>query len=199
MSEVLVGYLSNLAPDPDLTPWSGYMPQRCVDPASGTMFYDLHPVLRALLIADGTVTMAIEAIYREPIKVETAAQRMLRFPESLSLLETKGAYDFLYREVELLGHHSGKHYVKAFSLLKLESLSQSLRERLLSKEVGMGVVLRSATQGSFRQVVHIGMGDLGLNQRERYVHRTYSVSIANVPAILITEVFDLLAFKDGYK
>ena len=162
-----------------------------------TAFYDLHPVLRALLIADGTVTMAIEAIYRERISVNAISQAFISAPDDISLLGVKRGEEIFYREVELVGGSTDKGYVHAYSLLKQSAIGPELWEQLKSEKIGMGVVLRSAAQSSFRQVVHIGGGNL--EGQDDCVHRSYSVQIEGDPAILITEVFNLKAFASGYK
>ena len=194
-SEAFLNYLSCLRQDTDIPAWSGYMPGK--DLGAVGNFFDLHPVMRALLIADGTVTTAIEAIYREPVSVDVEQQEMLSISVPIPLLEIGAGEEAFYRRVKLTGGTSGKVYVQAYSLLKQRSLPAQLWRQLQNEEVGMGVVLRSAAQSSYRRVLNMGSGDLmGLD--EGFVHRTYSVNIAEQTAILITEVFNLDMFASGY-
>lgn len=172
------------------------MPNKSIG-LGGVHFYDLHPVLRALLIADGTVTMAIEAIYKEPVVVSAINQQFIPASDGIPLLNVAVGEQIFYREVELVGKHTGKEYVRAYSLLKQSSIEPILWEQLKNEEVGIGVVLRSAAQNSFRQVLHIGGGNL--KGEEGFLHRTYSVQMNSAPAMLITEVFNLEAFASGYK
>lgn len=191
-------YVAGLQADRDIPTFSGYMPdKRLSTTAESFLFYDLHPVLRALLIADGTVTMAIEAIYREPIEVVTLAQGEIEVNCEIPQLRVAVGDAVFYREVELRGRDSGKVYVHAYSLLKRAAIERELWLQLINREIGMGVVLRSASKGNFRQVLHIGGGDL--EGRSGYVHRSYSVQMDGEPGILITEVFDLEKFAKGYR
>lgn len=186
-----INYISPLTADQDIPSWSGYMPSKVL--GNEVRFFDLPAVIRALMIADGTVTMALEVIYQEPIKVELIEQHALVLERAVALLNLAEGEEAFYREVELVGQHSGKRYVRAYSLLKKDALSSALWDKLRNKEVGMGVVLRNASQGSFRKVLHIGMGDIDGATDKTNAHRTYSVNIENEPAILITEVFSLEA------
>ncbi len=187
-------YIQSLGVDADIPPWSGYMPDKTL--RNGQQFFDLPTAVRALLIADGTVTMALEAIYKEAIKVELSDQSMMLLDSDVPLLGLKAGHQVFYREVGLRGERSNRRYVSAYSLLKEGALSPELWERLRNREVGMGVILRNASQGSFRRVLHIDTGDLIDQQDANKVHRTYSVTIDDQPAILITEVFSLKALGE---
>lgn len=193
--DAFLSYISSLEADSDITRWSGYMPDKKL--GNGALFYDLHPVIRALLIADGTVTMAIEAIYREEVEVRACEQGFLMLKEQIPLLGLSLGEEVFYREVELVGVRTGKSYVKAQSLLRRDSISVELWSQLKSERVGMGVVLRHTASNSYREVLHIGAGSL-TSLESKSVHRTYSVKINSLPAILITEVFDLHCFESGY-
>lgn len=186
-------YISNLNADADIPLWSGYMPEKVLH--SGQKFFDLPTAVRALMIADGTVTMALEAIYQEPIQVSLKEQTMLDLDHSVPLLELASGKQAFFRQVELRGEDSKRCYVSAFSILKEGALSSTLWERLRNREVGMGVVLRNASQGSFRRVLHIDTGNLVDRHDPSHVHRTYSVTIDDNPAILITEIFSLEALR----
>ncbi len=193
--QAFIDYICSLREDVDIPQWSGYMPEKKL--GAKLQFFDLHPVMRALMIADGTVTMAIEAIYREPVIVALQQQEALKLEQTVPLLNVAANKELFFRHVELRGKLSEKTYVSAYSLLKREALDDQLWTKLKNKEVGMGVVLRNAAQGSFRKVLHMGAGDLR-GEGEKSVHRTYSVHINDRPSIAITEVFNLDAFSDGY-
>lgn len=198
MTNSFLEYISELQADDDIPTWSGYMPdKRLVTQTGSIRFYDLHPVLRALLIADGTVTMALEAIYREPVVVTTLAQGVITVANDILLLDVTAGDDVFFRRVQLRGADSDKVYVEAYSLLRQHVLDSALWAQLQSEEIGMGVVLRNAGKSSFREVLHIGGGNLV--GEDGFVHRSYRVQLDMLPAILITEVFDLNAFASGYK
>lgn len=202
---IFFDYIAQLEADNDIPAWSGYMPEKQLQ--DKTFFFDLPAVLRALLLADGTVTIALEAIYKEQVQVQLVDQYKLLAEHAIPLLGIESGQEVFYREVTLKGKDSGKPYVQAYSLLKQNALSPDLWKKLSDDKVGMGVVLRNAAQGNFRKVLHIGAGDLGNankgpsndpNQVEALttlekVHRTYSVNIQSEAAILITEVFSLSA------
>ena len=196
--QTFLSYISSLRADESIQPSSGYMPNKPLAGSSTACFYDLPPVIRALLIADGTVTMAIEAVYKEPVNVITQHQQFLSLSEPIPLLGLAAGEGVLYRNVILKGAHSNKEYVEAHSILKQSSIDGELWQRLVNKEVGMGVVLRNFSKASYREVLHFGVGDLN-HSVEGSVHRSYRVTLAGESAILITEVFNLDAFKDGYK
>lgn len=183
-------HASALVPDTDIPPWSGYMPAKQLGP--GVAFVDLPPVVRALLIADGTVTMALEALFEEPVAVEVAQQRSLCAPDAVAALESAIDEPLFYREVSLRGERSGRRFARAYSLLREAALEPELLARLRGEEVGMGVVLRHTAKSSYRRVLHMGSGDLASDAPDR-VHRTYCVFVRERPCILITEVFSLPA------
>ena len=202
---IFFDYIAQLEADNDIPAWSGYMPEKQLQ--DKTFFFDLPAVLRALLLADGTVTIALEAIYKEQIQVQLVEQHSLLAEQAIPLLGIDSGQEVFYREVQLRGKDSGKCYVQAYSLLKQIALSPDLWKKLSDDKVGMGVVLRNAAQGNFRKVLHIGAGDLGdanenpSDEKQQIetatvlekMHRTYSVNIKSKPAILITEVFSLSA------
>lgn len=190
-----LNYISGLQQDKDIPSWSGYMPNKKL--SDRQMFFDLPSVVRALMVTDGTVTMALEVIYKEPIEVELLDQHNLILDHDIKLLDMEAGEEVFYREVLLRGKQSRKTYVRAYSLLKKNTLSATLWEQLRNREIGMGVVLRNAAQGSFRKVLHMGLGDINTGASlDEYVHRTYSVNIDEAPAILITEVFTLSSLVD---
>lgn len=187
-------YLANLKADADIPRWSGYMPDKVIHPATRKTFYDLPKAVRPLMIADGTVTMALEALFAEPITVRADEQLVTTLTTPVPLLELAGNETVVFREVSLLGNLSGRRYVRAFSLVCIDRLPEEVKRQLLEKHAGMGVILRNAASGSFREVLHIGGGDLTGPTANR-AHRTYRVSIERSPSILITEVFDLSYFQ----
>lgn len=189
-----IDYLQRLEADNDILPWSGYLPNKSLSKVLGVDFYDLPTAVRALLIADGTVTMMLEALFKEPIKVATVSQQPLAPDLSFDVFPAEQNEELLFREVELLGQHSQQHYVRAYSMLKRSAIDDSLWQGLLEGKVGIGVVLRHASKANYRKVVHMGMG--GINSEDQTkVHRSYCVYLEDKPAILITEVFDLAMFE----
>ncbi|MBL4681376.1 MAG: DUF98 domain-containing protein [Pseudomonadales bacterium] len=142
--------------------------------------------LRALLVTDGTVTMALEAYFSESICINTLRQGRLAIPHSLSALEMAKHEECFFREVELLGAESGTCYGHASSILNKKAIDDDLFEQLVDETVGIGVILRNVAKGSFREVLDVGTGNVMV---ESDLYRTYRVTINSLPAILITEEF----------
>ena len=147
--------------------------------------------LRALLVTDGTVTMALEAFFLEAICINTLRQGYLELPLDLPALGLAEGETCLYREVELIGANTGNMYVHASSVINKKVIKMPIFERLVNEHEGIGVVLRNVAKGSFREVLQLGAGGLMINAA---MHRTYRVSLNATPAILITEEFPLAAF-----
>ena len=147
--------------------------------------------LRALLVADGTVTMALEAFFGETIRIATAFQEQVELDHDLPALNMRAGELCYFRQVELLGEHTGTCYSAATSLLNKRAIGDRLFEQLVDEHVGIGVILRNSARGSFREVIQLSSG--GLMTRFD-VHRTYRVSLNSVPAILITEEFPVAVF-----
>jgi chorismate-pyruvate lyase len=148
--------------------------------------------LRALLVTDGTVTMALEAYFSERITINTLRQGRVSAPNSLPALEVSKGGDCFFREVELIGEKSGLCYGHASSILNRNAIDADLFEQLVSENVGIGVILRNLARGSHREVLALGRGNI---MTRSDVHRTYSVSINALPAILITEEFTRVVYK----
>ncbi|MBO6556364.1 MAG: DUF98 domain-containing protein [Pseudomonadales bacterium] len=150
---------------------------------------DLPPFLRALLLADGTVTRLLGAYFAEEIAIRTLAQREFTMPADVSHLRlTEGDSAFI-RQVELVGGDSGSSYASAISLLNPAMLEAKLFHELIDENVGMGEVLRNSARGSYREVLDVR------RETQDTVTRTYAVILASRPAILITEKFQIGAFS----
>jgi len=155
-------------------------------------FGGIPPFLRALLVTDGTVTMALEAYFAEPISINTLRQGRMSAPYSLPALEVSKNGECFFREIELFGSISGKCYGHATSILNKNAIDADLFEQLVSEDVGIGVILRNLARGSYRELLALGKGNVMSNSDLR---RTYSVSINALPAILITEEFQCAVFQ----
>ena len=149
---------------------------------------DLPPFLRALLVADGTVTRLLSAYFAEDIAIGTQEQFEFDMPSPLSHLHLEAGDPAFIRRVELLGSESGRRYASAISLLNPATLDTKLFHELIDENVGMGEVLRNSARGSYREVLDIR------RESEDSVTRTYAVILATRPAILISERFYLASF-----
>ncbi len=149
---------------------------------------DLPPFLRALLVADGTVTRLLSAYFAEDIAINTLQQSEFSMPMPLAHLRLTTGQPAFIRQVELLGGLSDRRYASAISLLNPMLMDAGLFHELIDENVGMGEVLRNSARGSYREVLDIR------RQSETTVTRTYAVILSGQPAILISETFALESF-----
>jgi chorismate-pyruvate lyase len=149
---------------------------------------DLPPFLRALLVADGTVTRLLSAYFAEDIAIGTQEQFEFDMPSPIPHLKLEAGDPAFLRRVELRGSDSGRCYAGAISLLNPASLDTELFHELIDENVGMGEVLRNSARGSYREVLDIR------RESEDSVTRTYAVILAKRPAILISEKFSVASF-----
>lgn len=152
-------------------------------------FSDLPPFLRSLLVADGTVTLLLQAFFDESIEIEMLEQQSTKVSIDLSILGLKLHDTAFYRRVVLKGEDRGGIYADAVSLLNPARIHPDLFAQLIDERVGMGEVLRNSARGSFREVLDI------TRVSEDAVKRTYAVFVEQHPAILITECFQVSAFR----
>lgn len=157
---------------------------------------DIPPLLRMLLITDGTVTKSLEAYFWERVIVETIEQKPLNLDKDNYWLDAKAHEQVLNREIRLIGEQSGHIYAYANSLLRLEEIESDLREQLLSGKIGIGELLREKGLETYREIVDMGRNSspsitntLEIPEHSEYVYRTYRIISHHKPSILITENF----------
>jgi chorismate-pyruvate lyase len=151
-------------------------------------FTGLPPFLRALLVADGTVTLLLSAYFSEDIGIKTHNQMSLIMPSPLPQLGLQTGSEVFYREVELYGLDSHRSYATAVSLINPKALNPALFEELIGEHVGMGEVLRNSARGSYRELLDVQQ------KGDDEASRTYTVFLEGHPAILITERFNTRCF-----
>lgn len=158
----------------------------------------LPPFLRTLVVTDGTVTKSLEAYYWEPIRVDTVDQELTTAASSLEWLHIEKGEEILTRQVRLVGENSGKIYACAFSVIRPDHIPGDLRQRLIDREIGIGVLIRDSGLETYREVLEVGvdqgMASCYMNQLDDpsnhdLVFRTYRIFMGGKPTILITETF----------
>ncbi len=156
----------------------------------------LPPFLRALLVTDGTVTKILEAYFWEPVAVHTLTQDLAIAERDVPWLDVAGGAQVLVRQAQLRGTDSGRVYADAFSVIRTERIPPAFRQRLIDREIGIGVLIRDSGLESYREVMEVGTEALGPRPSagER-VFRTYRIIIAGAPVILITETFPLSVYR----
>ncbi len=172
------------------------LPQGSIEPdgarAALHALGELPAFLRALLVADGTVTMALEAYFDEEIRISTVLQEPKQLPFGIDVLGMAKGDTCYFRQVKLMGQTSQTCYAAASSILNKRAIGDELFAQLVDEHVGIGVILRNFAKGSFREVIHIARGSL---LADMDVYRSYRVSLGGVPAILINEEFPLDVYR----
>lgn len=156
----------------------------------------LPPFLRALLATDGTVTKILEAYFWEPLSVDTLEQRLETAADPVPWLEIERGDRCMLRDAQLRGTESGRCFAEAFSVIRIEFIPADFRQRLIDREIGIGVLIRDSGLESYREVLDIGLDRLADDQVA--VFRTYRIIIARRPVILITEYFPLALYRQTY-
>lgn len=153
------------------------------------------PFLRALLVTDGTVTKILEAYFWEPVAVDTLAQELMTAERDIPWVEVGAGDQVLVRQAQLRGTDTGKVYATAFSVIRTERIPPAFRQRLIDREIGIGVLIRDSGLESYREVMEVGAADADiLAAGDDEVFRTYRIIIDGVPVILITETFPLALY-----
>jgi chorismate-pyruvate lyase len=162
---------------------------------AGLPLAGLPPFLRALLVTDGTVTKILEAYFWEPVAVDTLAQDLMTAERDIPWVDVGAGDQVLIRQAQLRGTDSGKVYATAFSVIRTERIPPAFRQRLIDREIGIGVLIRDSGLESYREVMEVGAAgaDAGAAGEDR-VFRTYRIIIDGVPVILITETFPLALY-----
>ena len=158
--------------------------KRKLDRSCSSVEESLPPFLRAVLLADGTVTSLISAFMGEEIDVLTVEQSFIKMPEELSFLELEKDANAFVRKVNLIGRTTNKQYASQGKLAQ-SSFYRKICFALTDEGVGMGAVLRNKAQGSYREIINID------DTSTKIAERTYAVYLNGRPCILITEAFTI--------
>lgn len=161
----------------------------------------LPPFLRALLVTDGTVTKILEAYFWEPVEVQTLSQSFVAAERPIPWIEVSAGDRVLARRARLTGSRSGTAYATAFSLIRTDLIPQTFRQRLIDREIGIGVLIRDSGLESYREVLEVGAEAASPGSEApdaagpaELVYRTYRIIIARRPVILISESFPVALY-----
>jgi chorismate-pyruvate lyase len=162
------------------------------------------PFLRALLVADGTVTKSLEAYYWEPVEVKAVLNMPTKAASDIEWLDVKAGEEVLSRSVLLRGMHSDTLYASAFSIVRLALIPEVLKLKLLAGQLGIGELIRECSLESYREILEFGyasnMAQFGGPDKEQdCVFRSYRISITHRPAILLTECFPMAVYEGELK
>ncbi len=156
----------------------------------------LSPVLRSLLVVEGTGPTVIEAYTLEPLNIQRLSQSTVALSEDHPWLEASKSTRVAVREVLIEGEYSGTLYVYAVSLIVLDRMPASVRERLEIDGEGIGRILIDHQLETRREVLWYGrehVGELREEVRRRtsgeFITRAYRIVHKRSPVALITEKF----------
>jgi chorismate-pyruvate lyase len=157
---------------------------------------------RIILTTDGTVTDILEAYHRERMTVlalhqDIVAAHTLPPAQQVALgIETSPAGEVLKREILLRGEVSESCHLHATSVIVLDRLSEPVRLGLLDKKQPIGHLLLEHRIATFKEIIDCHRDPAGalathfaISARAPMLSRTYVVSVAEGPLMLITEKF----------
>ena len=185
--------------------------QNVIDP--DVNFALLAPVLRVLLLTDGTVTHSLAAYFAEEIEVRCLrqARRPLTPAEHLQLplaAGTAAAGVVIEREVLLLGCTSGTAYAHAYSTIRSDLLEPAIQELLDSAGTGIGELLSARNLETYREITHIGYCAYGEQRPDPFlafiagpvgavIARDYLIRSRGAAVIKVREEFPLRVYAPG--
>lgn len=168
----------------------GYVNDACLSDESGQClrFLDLPPLLRVLLLQDGTVTKTLEAFFWEPVSVRLCQQSVQAVPWG----DSGAPESILHRAVSIQGQHSGILYCLADSLIRLDHLPEELAGGLLAGSIGIGELLRERGVETYRELESLFLASTTPGPS---VGRCYLIHFHLQPVIRVTERFPLASYS----
>ena len=155
---------------------------------------ELPPILRTLLVTDGTVTQCLEAYFWEPVAVTPLYQKEAEASHDIPLLGARAGELLMHRRVNLQGRTSERLYARCLSIVRPSLIPPALRNRLIAGELGIGELIRDHHFESYRELLQIGftadwaeLCEPSMAADE--IYRTYLIRLRGQPAILVTESF----------
>jgi len=183
---------------------SGYVAEHIIPTDSGKSLNlaDLPPFLRTLLVADGTVTKALEAWFWEPVKVTPLHNKLELLTAPIDGLEVDRGDRVLQREVVLRGGDTDRIYACARSTVSLKHLPQKICVALEEGRIGIGGLLREQGFETYRDIFNINYlpetpaddSLLSLLSSE-IISRSYRIRVSGNPAIIVTEYFPVQLYR----
>jgi len=159
-------------------------------------FVGLPPILRVLLLTDGTVTHSLSAYFGEEIDVQC-------------LQHGEHSPGVMAREVMLRGASTSTIYAHARSLIQLAHLDLEIQDLLAQGHVGIGELLSARHLETSREIIriapcHYGPGrpdpfvsvtDPSVSAPRQVIARDYIIHSQGKPMIELTETFPVAVYK----
>jgi chorismate-pyruvate lyase len=184
-------------------PVHGFYPETRTDHGKpfGLDFNQIPPILRTLLVSDGTVTKFLEAYYWEPIQVKRLFHGDSEIDRDLAPIELKRGDTALHRRVLLCGMATQRVYSYAESFIRTDLLWPNVRDDLVQGRLGIGELLRDKRVETYRELLTYEMGragpiaqELGCAEDAPLISRTYRILIGGKPCLFIDERFPVHHF-----
>ncbi|MEZ5353904.1 MAG: chorismate pyruvate-lyase family protein [Bryobacteraceae bacterium] len=156
---------------------------------------DLGMVQRVLLVTDGTLTDAVEALFGEPIGLRKLGSRIAPSDGDSGALEAAPGSGIMHREILLKGEATGRNYVYAESELMLDRLPEGFREGLLVTNTPMGRLWSEHRMETWKELLYAGpveAGGLAVHFpgcTGGLIKRTYRIFCGGRPLMVISEFF----------
>ncbi len=159
-------------------------------------FLGLSPILRVLLVTDGTVTRTLEAYFGEAIAVDVLEHAEITSESPYPQIEIAAGDHVLHRYVRLLGRNTRRVYAVAESVAVLEHISQQMRRQLIQEQKGIGELLREGRLETYRELLTADLTTasrwaerLNVAAAEGVVTREYRIYQGGRAVLLIREIF----------
>jgi chorismate-pyruvate lyase len=159
-------------------------------------FPGLSPILRVLLVTDGTVTKTLEAYFGEGIEVDVLEHAERTSESPYPQIDIAAGDRILHRYVRLLGKVTRKVYAVAESAAVLEHISQRMRHQLVHEHKGIGELLREGRLETYRELLTATLTAAGrwaehlrIAASASVVTRDYRIYQGGRAVLLIREVF----------
>lgn len=150
---------------------------------------------RVLMASDGTTTSLLESFLDEPLRVEVVPQRPANAVELAEWPGTPPQSGILVRDAKLIGRRTGRLVVHARSLVVLDRLPERSRTEIREGRELLGRTLRTHRVEQHREILTTGHGrapaTTNAGDATAMPWRTYAIVVGGVPAVLVTEWFQL--------
>ena len=159
-------------------------------------FPGLSPILRVLLVTDGTVTKTLEAYFGEAIEVDVLEHAERTSESPYPQIDIAAGDRILHRYVRLVGKATRTVYAVAESVAVLEHISQQMRRQLIEEHKGIGELLREGRLETYRELLTANLTTasrwaehLQVAPTQGVVTRDYRIYQGGRAVLLIREIF----------
>lgn len=166
----------------------------------------VEPVLRSLLLTDGTVTRALEAQALECVTVKVVAQASGPLPSAAAEpLETHTGESSVHRRVEIGTAKNPMPLIWAESHILPQRLPGDFLNVLQNAPEGIGESFQQVRLESCRDLLWFGLdappdwSSVATDPSSQAITRCYRVTAGGRPCLLISESFAVAQHAGGYR